>query len=224
MSRSNLRTSRSASRALLALGLAAAAAALSGCQGATTSADSGSATRGKEIFTQKCGACHELADAGTAGTTGPNLDDAFQYAREHGFDESTFFEVTLQQMRIAAPPMPQYDEPSDDENYLSEEDLASVARYVAEVAGQPGEEAAGGGAGDPKSLFTSSCGSCHVLEDAGTTGEVGPNLDEAQPELEAAAAQIANGGDGMPAFKDRLSEEQIQALAEYIVEATGRRR
>ena len=202
------------------------AGALSGCGATTTSSDNASTARGKEIFTQKCGACHVLADAGTAGTTGPNLDDAFAYARAHGFDESTFFEVTLEQMKIPGPPMPSYDDPADEANYLPEEDRVAVAAYVAEVAGQPGEGAAAGQqADDPKSIFLSSCGSCHALADAETTGMVGPNLDDTQPGLEESMEQIANGGGGMPAFKDQLSEEQIRALAEYIVEVTkgGRR-
>lgn len=29
-----------------------------------------------------------------------------------------------------------------------------------------------------KQLFVQSCGSCHVLNDAGTTGRIGPNLDD----------------------------------------------
>ena len=33
-------------------------------------------TDGKTIFTTTCAGCHTLADAGTAGTVGPNLDDA----------------------------------------------------------------------------------------------------------------------------------------------------
>jgi mono/diheme cytochrome c family protein len=223
--RSNPRTSRSAPLALLALGLAAAGAALSGCQGTTTSADAGNASRGKEIFTQKCGACHTLADAGTAGTTGPNLDDAFGYAREDEFDQSTFFEVTLQQMRIPGPPMPDYDDEDDPENYLTQEERVSVAAYVAEVAGKPCEGAgAGKQADDPKSIFSASCGSCHALEDAGTSGTLGPDLDDAKPSLEHAVEQITEGGSGMPAFKDRLTEEQIRALAEYVVEATKARR
>ena len=38
---------------------------------------------------QKCGGCHTLADAGTQGQIGPNLDDAFAVAREQGFEEPT---------------------------------------------------------------------------------------------------------------------------------------
>jgi cytochrome c6 len=33
-------------------------------------------TDGKTIFTQTCASCHTLADAGTSGTVGPNLDRA----------------------------------------------------------------------------------------------------------------------------------------------------
>ena len=193
---------------------------LTGC-GATTAAREGADTeQGRELFTQKCGACHVLADAGTAGETGPNLDDAFGYPRKQGFRESTFFEITLEQMEIPAPPMPDFDDPDEKENYLSEEDRTSIAAYVASVAGKPRREAAGE-ATDPKSIFTASCGSCHTLEDAGTTGAVGPNLDDTKPGLEESVRQIANGGGGMPAFKDQLSEEQIRRLAEYIAEATG---
>jgi cytochrome c6 len=32
------------------------------------------ATSGKDIFTGNCGSCHTLADAGTSGKVGPNLD------------------------------------------------------------------------------------------------------------------------------------------------------
>ena len=182
------------------------------------SSEGADTANGKELFTQKCGACHVLADAGTAGQTGPNLDSAFT-ARDHGFEESTYFNVVLRQMEIPAPPMPDFDEPG--ENFLTEEERVAVAAYVAEVARKPVKQAAGGGGDDPKATFTASCGSCHTLSDAGTAGTVGPNLDEAMLELDAAIEQIANGGGGMPAFKDQLSEDQIRALAEYIVEAGG---
>ena len=192
--------------------------ALSGCGGQAVSADDADTNRGKELFSQKCGACHVLADAGTAGQTGPNLDDAFGYPRKHGFEESTFFEVTLEQMKIPAPPMPDFDDKADKANYLSDEDLVSIAAYVAEVAGKPGEGAAAGPqSNDPESIFAASCGSCHTFEKAGTTGSVGPQLDDTNLSLEEAVQQIKKGGNGMPAFEGQLTDEQIQALAEYIL-------
>jgi mono/diheme cytochrome c family protein len=199
--------------------------ALSGCGAQATSSVGADTQGGKELFAQRCGGCHVLADAGSLGTVGPNLDDAFGPAREDGFHESTFFEVTLEQMKIPGygSPMPDFDEPDDEENYLEEDQLVSIAAYVASVAGIP-PEGGQAGADDPKALFTSACGSCHALSDAGTSGTVGPNLDDAQPALDEAIEQIANGGNGMPPFKDQLSEAEIRSLAQYIVDVPARRR
>jgi mono/diheme cytochrome c family protein len=92
----------------------------------------------------------------------------------------------------------------------------------------PAEEGgAGGGAaeGDPaagKEAFASAgCGSCHTLSDAGTSGTVGPNLDDSSVDYAAAVTQITNGGGGMPAFSGQLSEEEIANVAAYVVSAQG---
>jgi mono/diheme cytochrome c family protein len=173
---------------------------------------------GKAIFQQTCGGCHTLREARTNGSnpvqnpaSGPNLDDAFAAAREEGFADDTIAEVVRGQIDFPVPPMP--------EDLLDDADADSVALYVSLVAANP-EAAIGGGPGaggdDPQSLFTSNCGSCHVLEKAGTSGTVGPNLDEAQPTFEEAVRQITNGGGGMPAFGDQLEDEQIRALARYV--------
>ena len=66
-----------APRALAVTALAAAALGLvavaAGC-GTVGRTETGSVARGKELFQQKCGQCHTLADAGTTGTIGPNLE------------------------------------------------------------------------------------------------------------------------------------------------------
>ena len=72
-------------------GVLAAAVALvaTGC-GSTGLVDAtADRSNGKEQFTAKCGSCHTLADAGTQGRIGPNLDDAFVQSRADGYDEST---------------------------------------------------------------------------------------------------------------------------------------
>ena len=79
--------------------------------------------------------------------------------------------------------------------------------------------------GDPvagKEVFlgASGCAGCHTLADAGSTGTIGPNLDDLQPSHDAVVAQVTNGGGGMPAFGDSLSEEQIQDVAAYVSSAT----
>lgn len=200
--------------------LAAAALASAGCGATTADRSAADPVGGQELFVQKCGGCHVLADAGTAGQTGPNLDDGFGYSREQGFHESTFFEVTLEKMRIPGrgSVMPDFDDPADPDNYLDERQIVSVADYVASVAGT-GAEAAPPDADDPQALFTSACGSCHVLSEAGTTGTTGPNLDESTIGLEEAIVQIREGGGGMPPFEGQLTDEQIRALAEYVTGA-----
>jgi mono/diheme cytochrome c family protein len=86
-------------------------------------------------------------------------------------------------------------------------------------------EAGGGGEGDPaagEGVFASAgCGGCHTLEAAGSNGATGPNLDELQPSFEAVVEQVTNGGGGMPAFGDRLSEEEIRNVAAFVAESTA---
>jgi len=68
---------------------------------------------------------------------------------------------------------------------------------------------------------TAGCGGCHTLAAAGSTGAVGPNLDELQPDLEAIVEQVTNGGGPMPAFGGRLTEEQIRDVAAYVFRSTS---
>jgi mono/diheme cytochrome c family protein len=214
--------------ALLGLGLV-----LSGCGTGGMSESSGTGN-GQELFVEKCGSCHTLADAGTKGMVGPNLDDAFAAARKEEFEESTIREVVLGQMRFPILPMPEPDDPamfpsSEYTDAERDEALEAIANYVASVAGLPAaagaatETGAEGGeaAGDPQAVFESNCASCHTFAAAGTSGTIGPNLDESALDAAAIAEQIANGGGGMPPFEGQLSEEQIRALAQYLVENRG---
>jgi cbb3-type cytochrome c oxidase subunit III len=205
-----------------------AAFAAAGCGSAAAGEEAGGAFDGKQLFAERCGQCHTLADAGTQGAVGPNLDEAFDDPRAQGFHESTIREVVRGQIEypVSNPGTEGPGMPGPDETLkgLDDKDGAAdaIAAYVASVAGKPGAEGGAEAAppGDPKQLFTQNCGSCHVLADAGTSGTIGPNLDQTKPSLDRAIEQITNGGGGMPAFGDQLTEAQIRALAEYIVEAT----
>ena len=83
---------------------------------------------------------------------------------------------------------------------------------------QPGEsqQAANG-----QQIFSENCARCHTLAAADATGQVGPNLDDLQPDKETVVRQVINGGDGMPAFGDQLSEEEIDAVATFVAENAG---
>jgi mono/diheme cytochrome c family protein len=82
----------------------------------------------------------------------------------------------------------------------------------------------GGGTGDPaagKEVFIANCGTCHTLSDAGTSGDVGPNLDDAQPPESLVVDRVTNGAGQMPPFKDSLSEQQIADVAAYVSSVAG---
>jgi cbb3-type cytochrome c oxidase subunit III len=202
--------------------LSLAALALAGCGTEGLAQENADVAQGKLLFKQKCGSCHTLREAGTQGSTGnpvggPNLDDAFAGPRGEGFDETTIRETVRHQIDFAADPMPR--------DLYEGADADAVAAYVAAVAANSKAKVAlpaGSGGDDPKLVFESNCATCHVLADAGATGEIGPNLDEAKPPLQEAIRQIRNGGGGMPPFKDQLTEQQIRALAQYVVRVAGK--
>ena len=116
-----------------------------GC-GTVGTGEGGAASRGEELFADGCGQCHVLADAGTQGTIGPNLDDGFRQAREDGLGEDTIRAVVRGQ--IAYPvEHPVSGQPGMPANIFEGEDADAVAAYVASVAGLPvvggGSEAGG---------------------------------------------------------------------------------
>jgi mono/diheme cytochrome c family protein len=73
-----------------------------------------------------------------------------------------------------------------------------------------------------KQIFTSNCGGCHTLKDAGTNGQVGPDLDQLQPPKATVVRQVNNGGGQMPSFKGTLSSAQINAVATYVSSVAGK--
>jgi mono/diheme cytochrome c family protein len=220
--------------ALLGAACAAAALALGGC-GTGGYSSGGSQGAGKQLFVQACGGCHVLADAGTAGTVGPNLDDAFAQAREAGMTSATFTQVVkgqieypITQTSTGAPGMPAVDttlplcdDVEGDAFCVDDQGQAAsdVATYVAAVAGTG---ATAEKPTDGKTIFAQTCGSCHTLADAGTTGTVGPNLDTAKPSQALVVDRVTNGQGAMPSFKGSLDADQIAAVAEYVSGAAGK--
>ncbi|MBW4934492.1 SorU family sulfite dehydrogenase c-type cytochrome subunit [Marinobacter sp. F4206] len=76
-----------------------------------------------------------------------------------------------------------------------------------------------------KKVFTElaqpSCTICHALSDAGSAGEIGPNLDELAPSVTQVQNAVKGGVGLMPAFGDSLSQAQITAVAHYVASVTG---
>ena len=72
-----------------------------------------------------------------------------------------------------------------------------------------------------KEVFASSgCAACHTLAAAGSSGTIGPNLDELKPSHAQIVEQVTNGGGVMPPFEDELSEQEIQDVAAFVFTST----
>ena len=228
------------------LALAPVAVALSvvfaaGCGSGSVGYSEGNGDRanGKELFVKNCGSCHTLADAGTSGKIGPNLDYAFLQSRRDGLGESTFVQVVRGQIEYPVV-KPSTGAPGMPAHILEGQDADDVASYVGSVAGvgdpnrtttqpattTPAPATGGGGGGDAaagKTVFESAgCGSCHTLADAGTTGAVGPNLDDAKPDAALVKERVTNGKAPMPPFKGQLTDAQIADVAAYVSSVAGK--
>ena len=70
-----------------------------------------------------------------------------------------------------------------------------------------------------KSLFSQTCGGCHMLSAAGTNGAVGPNLDTTKFTLDQIKTQIANGKGMMPG--GLLQGEDADLVASYVAESAA---
>jgi mono/diheme cytochrome c family protein len=65
------------------------------------------------------------------------------------------------------------------------------------------------------------CAACHTLKAAGASGTVGPSLDELKPDKERALNALRNGVGIMPSFADKLTREQIEAVAAFVAQVSG---
>lgn len=75
---------------------------------------------------------------------------------------------------------------------------------------------------DGSAVFASAgCGGCHTLAAAGTSGSVGPNLDDLQPDEDTVEAAVRGGPGAMPSFEGDLSDAEIAAVAAYVAESAG---
>ena len=100
--------------------------------------------------------------------------------------------------------------------------IACALALALAVSACGGDDDSGGGATTGDGVFAEAgCGNCHTLGAANATGAVGPNLDEATPTAEEVAQQVRSGGDGMPAFEDSLTAEQIDAVARFVADSAG---
>jgi mono/diheme cytochrome c family protein len=112
------------------------------------------------------------------------------------------------------------------ESHAGEERTEAAETTEGETAPPEGEAEAGippeaDAAAGADVYESAGCGTCHVLESAGSTGAIGPSLDDSTMEFDAVVQQVANGGGGMPAFSGQLSEDEIRDVSAFVVSARG---
>ena len=86
------------------------------------------------------------------------------------------------------------------------------------AAADPAELARG------KELFTKiqpACAVCHTLQAAGAEGQVGPVLDELKPDAGRVLRALKAGIGVMRSYAERMSEKDMQAVAQFVAHATG---
>jgi mono/diheme cytochrome c family protein len=214
--------------------LSAAVVAVVAALGATgCSKDAGDINHGKQLFLARCGTCHQLADANTSATIGPNLDDAFHAAREAGMDADTVAGVVKAQVENPRPSTSNASA-SMPKDLVTGQDLDDVAAYVGAVAGtgiKPPKIPGGEGG----QVFASNgCSGCHTLAAAKAAGTTGPDLDQVIPGMSAAEikqsivdpnAKIAPGYSAgiMPSnFGQAIPADQLKALVDFLMKYAGK--
>jgi mono/diheme cytochrome c family protein len=122
------------------VGLAVLVAAVAAGCGAVGRVTSGDPVAGKKIFVSTCGGCHTLAAAGTTGTAGPNLDDAFAADKSKPFESDgtiqTIRDIVRGQIAYADPD-PGTGHPGMPPNLITGQQAKDVAYFVAQCSAEP---------------------------------------------------------------------------------------
>lgn len=157
----------------------------------------------------------ELADEG--GT-------AVAKSTEERLDETTLRECAGQDLQLQAAEASddaesEIAEQADDEDLVGESEGTGGAD--AEGEADSGNDVGAAQELDPvaRDLFSSTCGGCHTLSDAGTTGSVGPNLDDTELDAAGVLEVIQDGRGAMPA--GLLDGEEAQSVADYVAAAAA---
>jgi cytochrome c551 len=125
-------------------------------------------------------------------------------------EDTTIVECSGQKVKVVPA-----DEEGDDKNKDTGKESGPD-----EDPGSGGDEAAPAKL-DPaaRELFAKTCGSCHTLSDAETSGTFGPNLDDTSFDAEAVRGQIEHGGGGMPG--GLLDGDDADSVATYVAGAAA---
>lgn len=169
--------------------------------------------RGKSVFAAQCSQCH---GAGAAGATGyPNLLDN-DWLWGGSMDEIVF--TVRHGIRNETDDNAHWSAMPNFGDLFSKEEIEATAEYVLSLttADIDNENAATGAA-----LFTENCASCHGNAAKGDRSIGAPNLADAiwlyGGDRASLIDSITNSRFGvMPAWGQRLKEEDVRAVSAYI--------
>ena len=65
-------------------------------------------------------------------------------------------------------------------------------------------------------LNKANCAACHTLAEAGSNGQIGPNLNQIKPNMMRVISVVKNGIGIMPPLEGLLSTQEIEAVAHYV--------
>lgn len=178
----------------------------------------GDPSSGEQLFTSKgCSSCHSYA--GSGGEDAPPLD--FMAGHLSATEIADMSGVIWNHVPAM---LPHFKEEGLEFPTFKDDEMADLLAYL--HGGKPGGaakgEAATAGAGEAagEELFASSCGSCHTLSAAATTGTTGPNLDDLMPTEEQVMSAIEGGPGAMPA--GLYSGAKARAVSQYVAQNAGK--
>jgi mono/diheme cytochrome c family protein len=189
--------------------------------------------RGRQLFVANCGRCHTLAQAGANATIGPNLDAAFATARQEGADSDTIAGVVSRQIEGPRPAEPDQTSIYMPPDLVTGQDRKDVAAYVGSVAGTGQQPPTVPGPEGAQVFANNSCGGCHTLAVASSSGTVGPVLDSVLPgqsakEIEQSIidpnARVEQGfpANTMPQnYETVIPPDELKSLVSYLSQCAG---
>ena len=65
-------------------------------------------------------------------------------------------------------------------------------------------------------LEQGNCAVCHMLTDAKSSGQIGPNLNQLKPDMTRVIYAVTNGIGVMPPYEEQLTIQEIEAVAHYV--------
>ncbi|MEM8653368.1 MAG: cytochrome-c oxidase, cbb3-type subunit III [Pseudomonadota bacterium] len=175
---------------------------------------------GASVFLANCSQCHGAGAAGVQAAGYPNLlDDAWlwggtleeiEYTVRHGIRNETDPDARWSEMPVFG-------------DILSDEEIGQTVEYVLALSGQDHDA---GLAEMGAVLFEEQCSACHGLNGEGDRGLGAPTLNDAiwlyGGDRERLTETITYSRFGvMPAWGQRLDEDEIKAVTLYLHQLGG---